>query len=365
MRTPLYDEHVHLHARIVDFHGWDLPVWYTGIVEEHMATRQGAGLFDVSHMGEIFVSGPDCVTFLEHVLTITVADLEKSQAKYALLLNDEGGIIDDLLTYCIDPGSMYMLCVNASNTDKDYTWLESQRHGQTTIANRSLQTVMLALQGPQSASITKYVLDLDLKLIGYFHFLEQNTAFGSLMISRTGYTGSDGVEIFMPPEHAARLWRAFLDQGAVPCGLGARDTLRLEMGYPLHGNDIDENTTPVEAGLGFAVDMHKPSFVGKSRMENQLRDGVTRRLTGLIMIDKGIPREGFLCRSGEKTVGRITSGSISPILHTGIALAYLDKEIAPGDEVDVLIRSKPVKAKVVKPPFVAPAVHKRGAQIEK
>ncbi|MEN6474222.1 MAG: glycine cleavage system aminomethyltransferase GcvT [Syntrophaceae bacterium] len=360
MRTPLYDEHVLLHARIVDFHGWDLPVWYTGIVEEHMATRQGAGLFDISHMGELYVRGPGSVDFLERVLTITVADLKRSQAKYALLLNEQGGIIDDLLTYCIDPGSKYMLCVNASNAKNDLAWLQSQSSGQTTVEDRSPQTVMLALQGPRSADIIKHVLDVDLEKIRYFNFMEQDRAYGALMISRTGYTGSDGVEIFMPPEKAARLWRAFLDQGALPCGLGARDTLRLEMGYPLHGNDIDETTTPIEAGLSFAVDMHKPSFVGKPRLEDQLRTGVDRRLTGLIMIEKGIPREGFVCRRGEKTVGRITSGSISPMMRTGIALAYLDKETAPGDEVEVLIRSKPVKAKVVKPPFVAPAVHKRG-----
>jgi len=349
-----------LHARIVDFHGWDLPVWYTGIVEEHMATRQGAGLFDISHMGELFVSGPDSIAFLERVLTITVADLERWQAKYALLLNEHGGIIDDLLIYCIHPGTMYMLCVNASNTEKDYAWLMSQRHGQITIEDRSLQTVMLSLQGPLSEGVIKHVLDLDLQLIRYFHFLEQKTAFGDLTISRTGYTGSDGVEIFMPPEKAGSLWRAFLDQGATPCGLGARDTLRLEMGYPLHGNDIDETTTPVEAGLGFAVDMHKPFFTGKPRLEDQLRDGITRRLTGLIMIEKGIPREGFICCRGEKTVGRITSGSISPVLHTGIALAYIDSDSKTGDEVEVMIRSKPVKARVAKPPFVAPAVHKPG-----
>ena len=215
MRTPLYDEHVLLHARIVDFHGWDLPVWYTGIVEEHQATRQGAGLFDVSHMGEIFISGPDCVTFLEHVLTIRIDDLVPLQVKYALLLNEQGGIIDDLLTYCLEPGKRYMLCVNASNTDKDLAWLESHRGAQTTIENRSPETVMLALQGPQSKRIISEVLDLDVSLIRYFHFVEQNTAFGPLMISRTGYTGSDGVEIFMPPEHAASLWRAFRE---IPCG---------------------------------------------------------------------------------------------------------------------------------------------------
>jgi len=358
MRTPLYEEHVLLRARIVDFHGWDLPVWYTGIVEEHLATRRNAGLFDISHMGELFVSGPDVTASLEHVLTITVADLKRSQAKYALLLNHEGGIIDDLLVYCIDPGAMYLLCVNASNTEKDHAWLRSQLRGQVTIEDRSPQTVMLALQGPASQSIVKQVLDLDLDKIGYFHFREMDTAYGELLVSRTGYTGSDGVEIFMPAEQATALWRAFLGHGSTPCGLGARDTLRLEMGYPLHGNDIDESTTPIEAGLHFAVDMHKPFFIGKSRLEEQIRSGVDRRLVGLIMIEKGIPRGGFICRREDRTVGRVTSGSISPILHTGIALAYVDSAIGIGDEVEVMIRSQPVRARTVKPPFVAPAVRK-------
>lgn len=359
MRTPLYDEHVLLRARIVDFHGWELPVWYTGIVEEHLATRQGAGLFDISHMGEILVSGPGSTAFLEHVLTITLSDLERRRARYAVLLNHEGGIIDDLLVYCIDPGTRYMLCVNASNTDKDRAWLESHIRGQTSIEDRSLQTVMLALQGPLSVGIVKQVLDLNLDPLGYFHFLEQQTPFGELMISRTGYTGSDGVEIFMPPEQAPALWRALLRQGATPCGLGARDTLRLEMGYPLHGSDIDETTTPIEAGLGYAVDRSKPDFVGKAGLENKERAGVNRRLTGLVMTEKGIPREGFLCQRAGRTVGRITSGSISPLLHTGIALAYLETDIAPGDEVEVQIRAKAVKARVVRPPFVSPGVHKR------
>lgn len=358
MRTPLYDAHVRLQARIVDFHGWDLPVWYTGIKEEHLAVRNGAGIFDVSHMGEIWISGESAQAYLDRVVTIDVAAVSPGQAKYTFILNEQAGIIDDLLLYCVNPGSMYMLCVNASNREKDYAWLKAQAVPGVEISDRSPETAMLAVQGPAAARILSETLAFDLDRLRYYHFLRQETRYGALMISRTGYTGSDGVEIFMDNRHAETLWDAFTKSGATPCGLGARDTLRLEMGYPLHGNDIDETTTPLEAGLGFAVEMHKPAFLGKDRLLDQRRHGLSRRLTGLTLLDKGVPRQGYVCTRGTQSVGIITSGSISPILNTGIALAYLDAGVPEGAEIDCVIRSKPVKARVVKPPFVKTALHK-------
>lgn len=358
MRTPLYDAHVRLQARIVDFHGWDLPVWYTGIKEEHLAVRNTVGIFDVSHMGEIWISGDSTLAYLDQVVTIEVAALSPGQAKYTFLLNEQGGIIDDLLLYCVNPGNRYMLCVNSSNQEKDYAWLKEQAIPGVEISDRSPETAMLALQGPAAARILTDTLAFDLDQLRYFHFLQQETRHGMLMISRTGYTGSDGVEIFLDVRHAESLWDAFSAAGAIPCGLGARDTLRLEMGYPLHGNDIDETTTPLEAGLDFAVDMRKPAFLGKDRLHDQLRQGLSRRLTGLILLDKGVPRQGYTCAQETRTVGVITSGSMSPVLNTGIALAYLDADVPEGAEIDCVIRSKPVKARVVKPPFVKTALHK-------
>ena len=289
MRTPLYEEHVRLHGRIVDFHGWELPVWYRGIVEEHMATRNAAGLFDVSHMGEIMASGKGSVLLLDRVLTIDVGALEQWQVKYALLLNEHGGVIDDLLVYCINPGLYYMLCVNATNTDKDLAWLNSQNSGGCMLANQSPETAMLALQGPDAGRILSGTLGLDLVGIRHYHFTGVDTHYGRLTISRTGYTGSDGVEIFLARGHATALWNAFVAAGATPCGLGARDTLRLEMGYPLHGNDIDENTTPIEAQLFIALNLDKAAFIGKEALEHQLKQGITRHLTGLTMIEKVSP----------------------------------------------------------------------------
>ena len=351
MRTPLFDTHMRLHARIVDFHGWEMPVWYTGIIEEHLATRNAAGLFDVSHMGEILVSGKLSTAYLDRVLAIDIPALPEGKVKYALLLNQAAGIIDDLLVYCLEPGARYMLCVNAANIGKDYAWLVSQNAEGVELADKSNQTAMLALQGPDAGKILRSCLSFALESVRRFQFILTDTHYGRLMISRTGYTGSDGVEIFMEPSQINRLWETFVAAGATPCGLGARDTLRLEMGYPLQGNDMDENTTPFEAGLGLAIHMEKPCFIGKEALARQREKGIKRRLTGLVMMDKGIPRQGFLCIQ-DSQVGMITSGSISPVLNTGIALAYLDASVQEGEVLDVLIRSKAAKARVTQPPFV-------------
>jgi aminomethyltransferase len=351
MRTALYESHVRLGARIVDFHGWDMPVWYRGIKEEHMATRNNAGIFDASHMGEIWVSGPGCVEFLNKIVTVDVAILEKGKVKYTFFLNEEAGIIDDIIVYCAEPDKKYMLCVNASNIERDLAWLQAHKTQGEEIVDKSPVTAMIALQGPLAGEVLNKVIGFDYGALKRFYFMMADTPFGELMISRTGYTGSDGVEIFMDRGHSPELWSALVNAGATPCGLGARDTLRLEMGYPLHGNDLDETTTPIEAGLKFAVDMNKPGFIGKAALEKQIALGLKKRLTGLVMEEKGIPRHGYACTSGGAS-GSITSGSISPMLDTGIALIYMDASTKDGDAAYVVIRDKELKARVKKPPFV-------------
>lgn len=354
MRTPLFHEHVKLNARIVDFHGWEMPVWYTGIVEEHMAVRNSAGVFDACHMGEIYVRGEGAEAFLNKVLTRDIPSMPKNKVFYGFFLNKSGGIIDDLTIYCIEPSESYMLCVNASNKDLDLKWLNDQSTEAAIIEDESSATSLIALQGPDSCRILKTCLDFDIDSLKKYTFaMHETSRYGAIMISKTGYTGAGGVEIFLNASHAPDLWSSLIEHGARPCGLGARDTLRLEMGYPLHGNDIDEAHTPLEAGLTFALDMEKQEFLGKDALEEQIRTGLTRHLRGLVLKDKGIPRQGCVCMKHGREVGTVTSGSISPVLNSGIALAYLDKTIHEQDEVEIVVRSKTLKATVVHPPFVS------------
>ncbi len=353
MRTPLYHEHEKLGARIVDFHGWEMPVWYTGIKEEHLAVRNSAGLFDASHMGEIWVSGKESAPFLNRVLTRDIPAMPKNRVLYSFFLNEQGGIIDDLTVYCVEPGESYMLCVNASNTENDLRWITGQNREGALIEDRSSQTALIALQGPDADRILKDYLDFDPDILKNYTFTMLATAqYGDIMISKTRYTGAGGVEIFLPSEKAPGLWSSLVERGARPCGLGARDTLRLEMGYPLHGNDIDETTTPIEAGLSFAVDLNKSGFIGQEALKRQSEQGVSRRLRGLVLKERGVPRQGFECMKNGQKVGTVTSGSVSPVLGTGIALAYLDKSVEEKDEVDIIVRDKHLKSTVVRPPFV-------------
>jgi aminomethyltransferase len=354
MKTPLHHEHVNLKAKMVDFHGWAMPVWYTGIKEEHMATRRKAGLFDVSHMGEIEVKGGKAVRYLDHLLTRDIAAMNQGQGLYTFLLNDGGGIIDDLFIYCMEPLKRYLLCVNSANKDKDYRWMLKQNTCGAIIEDLSDHYAMIALQGPASGQILMTCLAFNLEGLPFHTFAVLDTkAYGRLIISLTGYTGAGGVEIFLSPDKVTALWNAFLVAGAVPCGLGARDTLRLEMGYPLHGNDITESTTPLEAGLAFAVDLKKDDFIGRQALVDQQQKGFTRRLTGLIVLDRGIAREGCRCMKDGNQVGIVTSGSISPVSGSGIALGYIDKYIKEGDEIFIEVRGKNLKSRVKKPPFVS------------
>jgi aminomethyltransferase len=359
MRTPLFDAHVKLGAKVVDFHGWDMPVWYTSIKAEHIATRKSCGIFDTSHMGEIYARGSGAVAFLNKMVTIDVSTIEQGQIKYTFLLNTEGGIIDDLTVYCIKPQETYMLCVNASNKDIDFQWLESHNSGSCILENKSESTSMLAVQGPNTFPLLKNLLGFNLENTKYYYFkIHTSPQFGELLISRTGYTGADGAEIFMDNKNSRALWDKLVENGATPCGLGARDTLRLEMGYPLHGNDIDEKTSPLEARLSFAVDLNKESFIGKDALLKQKNEGIKKKLIGIELIDKGVPRQGCICLKDNKEIGIVSSGSISPMLDKGIALCYLDSAVRVGDQVEVLVRDKKLKAVVKKPPFVASQIRK-------
>jgi len=359
MKTPLFSEHNKLGARIVDFHGWEMPIWYSGIKSEHMATRQHCGIFDVSHMGEIYVRGTNSAALLNHVLTINVSPMQRGRVRYTFLLNENGGIIDDLTVYCIKPEEEYLLCVNASNAETDFAWIDSHNQIKADIENASDNVALLALQGPDSARILMQCLDFELDQIKYFNFrLVSSQAFGELLISKTGYTGAGGVEIFLDQRFANLVWQKFIAADATPCGLGARDTLRLEMGYPLHGNDINESTTPLEANLSFAVDLKKEAFIGKKSLEKQRQDGIARQLTGLVLLDKGVPRQGCSCLKNDQDVGYITSGSISPVLGKGIALCYLDRSIAENDKIAIKVRDKHLMAQVTRPPFVKGNVKK-------
>lgn len=353
--TPIHAEHVALGGKMVPFAGYEMPVQYpTGITAEHHAVRKAAGLFDVSHMGEFEVRGPGARDFVQYLTTNDVNRIEVGQAQYSTLVNEEGRVLDDLLVYrFLD---RYMLVVNASNREKDLAWI--QRHAadfEVTIQDRSDDVGLLALQGPKAEAILDRLTDDDLSKIEYYRFAEGTVNGRPAVISRTGYTGEDGFELYVDAADAAALWRALLDagegDGLVPAGLGARDSLRLEMGFALYGNDLDEDHTPLEAGLAWVVKLDKGDFVGRAALARQKEEGVKRRLAGFRLLERGFPRQGYAVRT-EHGEGVVTSGVASPSVGEGVGLAYLPTSAAKaGSRVEVLIRDKPVPAEVVRPPF--------------
>ncbi|MFS8534071.1 MAG: glycine cleavage system aminomethyltransferase GcvT [Limnochordales bacterium] len=369
-RTPLYEEHLASGARMIDFAGFRMPVEYSGILEEHRAVRSAAGLFDLSHMGEIKVGGPGAAAFLDWAMTNRIADMEPGQARYSLMCKPDGGIVDDVVVYRRDGD--FLVVVNAANIAKDFQWLDYLRRAwpgeggspvrpeDVILEDLSDATALLAVQGPRSLEILTRLTDAPLAAVAPFRFIEGKVDGYPALISRTGYTGEDGFELYVAPEAAVPLWRALLlagkDLGLVPVGLGARDTLRLEMRFPLYGNDIDESTTPLEAGLGFAVKLDKDAFVGKEALVRQAAQGVARRLVGFRMIGRGIPRQGYPLLAGDREVGRVTSGTMSPTLGEPIGMGYVAAEYAsPGQELAVEIRGRSIPCQVVKGRFVRPA----------
>ena len=355
--TPLRDEHIALGAKMVDFAGWYMPVEYTGLRQEHVTVRAKVGLFDVSHMGEVRIKGPHSLATVEWLTSNYAGKLENGQAQYSLLTNAEGGLVDDLIVYCITKGEDYLLCVNASNSDKDFAWMLKNNKG-AEITNESEAWGQIAVQGPLAMELAGRVFGRTVQQIPVFEFRHVPFGGAEVLVARTGYTGEDGVEVFVPSSLTVSLWRTLLehgqDLGVVPVGLGARDTLRTEMKYPLYGHEINDVLNPYAAGLGWVIKPDKKDFVGRAAILAGKEKGLPRQLIGFKMRERGIPRQGYKLFSFDRQeIGLVTSGTPSPSLNENIGVAYVDKNWAnEGKEFNVEIRSRMVQAEVVPTPFV-------------
>jgi aminomethyltransferase len=356
-KTAFNDIHRSLGAKLVEFGGFEMPVQYTGIIQEHLAVRKRVGVFDVSHMGEFEVTGKDALAFLQLMTINDVSKLEEGRAQYSAMCYDDGGIVDDLLVY--NCGDRYMLVVNASNTKKDFEWLKSHLEGEVDLRDVSDATSLLAVQGPQSLVVLQKLTDVSLSALEYYHFTRGKLAGVPMLISRTGYTGELGFELYFDADAAAaqKVWKAVFDAGKgsniAPVGLGARDTLRLEMGYCLYGNDIDQTTHPLEAGLGWITKLNKGEFIGKSPLVKAKQEGMKRKLVGFTLPEKAVARHGYALSVNGSQVGQVTSGTFSPSLERGIGMGYVAAAHAEtGRTVNVLIRGTEVPASIVKIPFL-------------
>lgn len=359
-RTPFHDLHAALGAKIVPFAGYEMPVQYpAGITAEHRAVRERCGLFDVSHMGELIVRGTEAVAFVNHVTTNDVAKLEVGQVHYSMILNDRGTIEDDCLVYRF--ADHLMMVVNASNREKDVSHISRELSGfDATIEDVSDEMALLALQGPRAQAVLQPLTPAQLEGIAYYHFVESEVAGCPCIVSRTGYTGEDGFELYFQNEHAERIWHALLGGGEVqPAGLGARDSLRLEMGMALYGNDIDDTVTPLEANLGWTVKLQKGDFVGRDSLVAQKERGIPRRLVGFTTAERTFPRHGYPVFAAGAASGVVCSGTMSPSLGIPIGTCYLPAEHAKeGSAFEIEIRGKRVAATVVKTPFYKDASHR-------
>jgi aminomethyltransferase len=361
-RTPLHAAHVRAGARMILFGGWDMPVQYTGIVEEHRTVRSAVGCFDVSHMGEFEFKGPDAVRALQGVTTNDVTSLEIGQVQYSLLCYEDGGIVDDLTLYRLTDDH-FMMTVNASNIDKDWAWIGRHLEGRVDARNVSEDTGLIAVQGPHAERLVGRLADVDVAAIGYYHFRRGHVAGVPGIISRTGYTGEDGFELYLPAAGTERVWDRLLAEGradgAAPIGLGARDTLRLEMKYALYGNDIDLTTNPLEAGLGWVVKPAKGPFLGRDAIERVRAAGPRRRLVGFEMVDRAVARHGYPILHGDASVGEVTSGSYGPSVDRYVGMGYVPASLAAvGTAIAVEVRGRGQAARVVKTPFHPPRVKK-------
>jgi aminomethyltransferase len=355
-KTPLVDVYPQYGGKIIDFGGWALPVQYSSILEEHEAVRTRAGLFDVSHMGEIVVKGTDALANIQKWVTNDASKLANGQALYSPICYEHGGCVDDLLVYKRQDND-YLLVVNAANIEKDFEWVTKNSFGDVQITNVSPEIAQLALQGPLAEQVLQKMTDTDLSQIKYYWFLEDVSVAGiKCLVSRTGYTGEDGFELYSASEDAAKLWHAILEtgkeDGVLPIGLGARDTLRFEARLPLYGQEITESISPLEAGLGFFVKLDKADFIGKEALAKQKEEGVKRKLVGFEMSERGIPRSHYEIQVDGQKIGECTTGTMGPTVKKNIGLALIDVQFATvGQELDVIIRNKPVKAVIVKTPF--------------
>jgi len=353
--TPLNKVHKALGARMVEFAGWEMPVQYDSALQEHLAVRQAVGLFDVSHMGRVRIKGKDALAMIQKVSCNDASRLSDGQAQYSGLLNHAGGFIDDIIVHRVS-GDHFMICVNASGRQKDVAWFREHGAGDVDVTDESDATAQIAVQGPKAAEILQPLTKIPSKEIKYYWFREGDVNGVRALVARTGYTGEDGFELYIPAEAAETIWNRLMEIGQAvgvrPAGLAARNTLRLEMKMPLYGNDIDDKTTPLEAGLGWIVKLAKPDFVGKTALERQKQQGVRRKLVGFELVDRGIARDHFPVWIGDHQVGHVTSGSYSPSLEKSIGLVYLplDHE-APGSRFGVEVRGKRLAAEVVETPF--------------
>ncbi len=355
-KTPLNQVHKDMGAKMTDFGGWEMPVEYTGIIEEHKAVRNKCGLFDVSHMGEILVSGEKAAQSLQKIITNNIYKLEDGKIIYTPICRDDGGIIDDLLVYRLQENE-YLLVVNASNIEKDFNWMREHIFDKSNIKNLSDDYAMLALQGPESKKILTQITDIDLNSLEYYTFRRSKAAGVEMIISRTGYTGELGYELYFNPSEAENVWNQLMEAGSdfglKACGLGARDTLRLEKMYALYGNDIDEKTNPFEAGLGWTVDLNKEDFIGQESLIEIKESCCIKKLTPFEIKNRGMARHGYEVYADGKKIGEVTSGSYSPTLEKSIGLAYLEEEYTEtGTEIEIQVRKRKIKAEVVKGPFV-------------
>ena len=352
--TPFLDEHRAAGAKLVDFAGWLMPIQYKGIIEEHDRVRRDVGLFDVSHMGEIAVTGPDAEAFLDHLLPCDIRGMDVGKVVYTPMCMPSGGIVDDLLVYKREHG--YLLVVNAANTDKDYSWIRSQMRGNLVVTNESPQWAQLAIQGPKAEAVFRGHVDDEALKIPYYRFAELDLWAVPSIFSRTGYTGEDGFEIYFHPQHAKWMWEKILDVGEPfgigPVGLGARDTLRLEVNYNLYGNDMDDTTSPLEAGLAWTVRLDKGDFLGREAMLTQKAAGVSRRLVAFEMAERAIPRHGSDLAANGAGIGTVTSGTFSPSLKKGIGMGYVDAEHSKtGLSLTLRQRGAEAAGQIVKKPF--------------
>jgi aminomethyltransferase len=350
-RTALYDWHVAHGARMVDFAGWDMPVQYTSIVDEHKAVRTVAGLFDISHMGRLSFGGPDALTLIQRVYTNNAATLKDGQARYGLVCNEEGGIRDDVLVYKWPYG--YAMVVNASNRPKIATWLDQHRAGlNVQVMDQTLDTVMVAVQGPKAIELCQGLTEADAGKLAYYFAAPTRCMGQQCVVSRTGYTGEDGMEIMIGAKHGPALWEELVKRGAKPCGLGARDTLRLEASMPLYGHELSEEIDPFQAGLGWAVKLDKGDFLGRTALVKRKDDPARRRRVGLELRGKRIAREGAAVLAADRAVGVVTSGTFSPTFNKAIAMAYVEPALqAVGATLQLDIRGAPEPANVVPMPF--------------
>lgn len=353
-RTPLYDTHKKLGAKMVNFGGWDMPVSYSGVLKEHEAVRSKAGLFDVSHMGEIRVEGEEAMAFLQYLTCNDLSKAKDGQCQYNILMNEQGGAVDDIIVNRIDERH-FLVCVNASNAEKDWEWMNRNApQFKVKLENQSADYALIALQGPLASKILSPFADVS--SLKPFHFAEKDFADKKVLIARTGYTGEDGFEIYCQPDEAAWIWGKLLEEGKplglLPCGLGARDTLRLEMAYPLYGHELSEELGPLEAGLDWVVKIDKGDFIGKAALLRKKEQGVSPKRVGILMKEDGIAREGYPLFIGEEKVGQVVSGTYSPSLDKNIACGYVRSDIAKiGAEISVEIRGKKKLAQVLDTPF--------------